>query len=72
MQKGAWRNDNRRAVRMVDGRAVFHYRADVDHILAVLVYGSPEQADEGFVGHDSRFLWPEPALAVDGSDEPAE
>ena len=37
---------------MVDGRAVLHYCADVDHILAVFIDGSPEQADERFVGHD--------------------
>ena len=62
MQERAGGDDDGGAVGVLDGGAVFHDRANVDHVLTVFVDGAAQEADERFVGHD---------LLGDGVDEEA-
>ena len=52
MQKRARRDDDGRAIGMMDGGAVLHDRADVHHVLALGVDRTAQQPDKSLVRHD--------------------
>ena len=53
MQKRPGRDDDCTAVGHGDGGAVFHDRADVDHVFSFRVDGAAKETDEGTVSEDA-------------------